>query len=76
MAGRLKDKVAIVIGRARRGRAGQRQGHRGGVRPRGRQVLCVDRVKAAAEETVGIIKGEGNEASAYVADVTKSGEIG
>src|SRR6185436_16126796 len=33
------------------------------------------RVKAAAEETLAIIKGEGHQASAHVADVTKSADI-
>ena len=76
MAGRLKDKVAIVIGAGSSG-PGWGNGKATAVvfAREGAKVLCVDRVKAAAEETVGIIKGEGNEASAHVADVTKSGEI-
>jgi NAD(P)-dependent dehydrogenase (short-subunit alcohol dehydrogenase family) len=39
-------------------------------------VVCVDRVSAAAEETAGIIAGEGNTAEAVAADVTKLDSIG
>ena len=36
----------------------------------GAAVFCVDRNGSAAEETVGIIKGEGGEAAAFTADAT------
>ena len=41
----------------------------------GAAVVCVDVNRAAAEETVGIIAGEGGRASAAVCDVTRSDEI-
>lgn len=76
MASRLKDKVAIVIGAGSSG-PGWGNGKATAVlfAREGAKVLCVDRVKAAAEETAGIITSEGNEATAHVADVTKSVEI-
>lgn len=69
---RLKDKVAVVVG------AGQSPGEGVGngratamlFAREGARVLVVDRDLASAEETVGIIKGEGNEAAAAAADVT------
>ncbi len=41
----------------------------------GAHVACVDVNKAAADETVGIIRGEGNRASAHACDVTNSDAI-
>src|SRR5262249_44076367 len=41
----------------------------------GAKVLCVDIDSAAAEETVGIIRGEGGEARAFQADVTKLANV-
>jgi hypothetical protein len=41
----------------------------------GAQLLCVDIDAAAAEETVGIIRGKGGEASAFRADVTRSANV-
>src|SRR5439155_1185397 len=38
------------------------------------RVLCVDRVRERAEETVGIIRGEGHEAQAVAADVTRASD--
>ena len=38
-------------------------------------MFCVDRNGAAAEETVGIIKGEGGNATAFTADVSRAGEV-
>ncbi|MCC8977191.1 SDR family NAD(P)-dependent oxidoreductase, partial [Bradyrhizobium brasilense] len=38
-------------------------------------VFCVDRNGAAAEETVGIITGEGGKAAAFTADVSRAGEV-
>jgi NAD(P)-dependent dehydrogenase (short-subunit alcohol dehydrogenase family) len=39
----------------------------------GAQVLCVDRDRAAAEETAGIIRGEGGRAEVCVGDMTDAG---
>ena len=76
MAGRLKGKVAIVVGAGSSG-PGWGNGKATAVTfaREGAKVLCVDRVKAAAAETVAIIAKEGNQASAHVADVTKSADI-
>jgi len=38
-------------------------------------VFCVDRNGTAAEETVNIIKSEGNKASAFTADVARAGDV-
>jgi NAD(P)-dependent dehydrogenase (short-subunit alcohol dehydrogenase family) len=69
---RLKGKVAIVVG------AGQRPGMTMGngratailFAREGAHVLAIDRYLDSAEETVGLIKKDGGEARAFVADVT------
>ena len=65
MAGRLKDKVAIVVGAGSSG-PGWGNGKCTAVTfaREGAKVLCVDRKRAAAEETVGLIAKEGGEAVA------------
>src|ERR1700682_54933 len=41
----------------------------------GAQVFCVDRNRAAAEETVKIIASEGGKATAFTADVSRAGDV-
>jgi NAD(P)-dependent dehydrogenase (short-subunit alcohol dehydrogenase family) len=76
MADRLKGKVAIVVGAGSIG-PGWGNGKATAVTfaREGAKVLCADIDLAAAEETVGIIKGEGFEARAHRADVTNSAEV-
>jgi NAD(P)-dependent dehydrogenase (short-subunit alcohol dehydrogenase family) len=67
MPDRLKDKVAIVVGAGSIG-PGWGNGKATAVTfaREGARVLCVDINAAAAEETVGIIRGEDGEARAFV----------
>ncbi len=76
MAGRLKDKVAIVIGAGSVG-AGWGNGKAAAVlfAREGAKVLCVDINVAAAEETAGIIAQEGGTAEVQHADVTQTAEV-
>ncbi len=69
---RLKDKVAIVVGAGQSLGEGMGNGRATAVlfAREGAKVLCVDRTSEAAEGTVEVIRGEGNEAAACVADVT------
>src|SRR5579875_3044065 len=76
MAGRLKDKMAVVVG------AGQTPGETIGngramailFAREGAEVLCVDRDLARAAETAAMITGEGGRASSFQADITKADE--
>jgi len=72
MADRLKGKIAIVFGAGSSG-TGWGNGKAAAVAyaREGAAVACVDLNLAAAEETAGIITGEGNTALALAADVTK-----
>jgi NAD(P)-dependent dehydrogenase (short-subunit alcohol dehydrogenase family) len=76
MAGRLKDKIAIVFGAGSVG-PGWGNGKATAVvfAREGAAVACVDRNPAAAEETAAIIRGEGGKASAHACDVTRSREV-
>src|SRR5262249_17094266 len=76
MPDRLKDKVAIVVGAGSIG-PGWGNGKATAVNfaRAGARVLCVDINAAAAEETVGIIRGEGGEACAFGADATSSASL-
>jgi NAD(P)-dependent dehydrogenase (short-subunit alcohol dehydrogenase family) len=76
MAGRLKDKVALVVGAGSIG-PGWGNGKATAVTfaREGAKVFCVDINLPAAEETVGIIAGEGGAAQALRADVTKSADV-
>jgi NAD(P)-dependent dehydrogenase (short-subunit alcohol dehydrogenase family) len=76
MAGRLKDKVAIVVGAGSSG-PGWGNGKATAVlfAREGAKVLCLDRNHDAAQETVGLIKEEGNEGSALACDATSSDDI-
>jgi NAD(P)-dependent dehydrogenase (short-subunit alcohol dehydrogenase family) len=75
MGDRLKDKIAIVTGAGSRG-PGLGNGKATAIlfAREGARVLCVDRVRERAEETVGIIRGEGHEAQALAADVTRASD--
>ena len=76
MAGRLKGKVAIVVGAGSSG-PGWGNGKATAVTfaREGAQVFCVDRNTAAAQETVDIITGEGGKAAAFTADVSREAEV-
>jgi NAD(P)-dependent dehydrogenase (short-subunit alcohol dehydrogenase family) len=73
MPGRLAGKVAIVTGAGSRG-PGVGNGKATAIlfAREGARVLCVDAVRERAEETVGLIRGEGGEAEPCVADVTRA----
>lgn len=76
MSGRLADKVAIVVG------GGQTPGQTIGngratcllFAREGARVLVVDRDLASANETKAMIEGEGGQAEAHEADVTKEAD--
>jgi NAD(P)-dependent dehydrogenase (short-subunit alcohol dehydrogenase family) len=76
--GRLEGKVAVVVG------AGQTPGETIGngramallFAREGATVMCVDRVAERAEETAAMVVEEGGTASAFAADISKSGEAG
>ncbi|MCB1540144.1 MAG: SDR family oxidoreductase [Hyphomicrobiales bacterium] len=76
MAGRLQKKIAIVFGA---GSVGPGWGNGKATATRfaqeGAHVVCVDYNSTAADETVAIIRGEGNAASAAVCDVTNSDQV-
>src|SRR5438105_13155111 len=76
MAGRLKDKVAIVVGAGSSG-PGWGNGKCTAITfaREGARVFCVDRKRAAAEETVGLIAKEGGEAAAFEADASKNDSV-
>ena len=76
MAGRLVGKTAIVTGAGSVG-PGWGNGKATAVlfAREGASVLCADINLAAAEETAGIISGEGNEARAIRCDVTDGDQV-
>jgi len=76
MAGRLKDRVAIVVGAGSSG-PGWGNGKATAVTfaREGAKVFCVDRKRAAADETVGLIEKEGGTAVAFEADASKSSSV-
>jgi len=73
---RLKAKTAIVVGAGSIG-PGWGNGKATAVTfaREGAQVFCVDRNRAAAEETESIITSEGGSASAFTADVSSAAEV-
>ncbi|WP_024517784.1 glucose 1-dehydrogenase [Bradyrhizobium sp. Tv2a-2] len=73
---RLKGKTALLVGAGSIG-PGWGNGKATAVTfaREGAQVFCVDRNLAAAEETVKIITGEGGNAAAFAADVSKAAEV-
>ena len=75
MADRLKGKVAIVAGAGSRG-PGLGNGKAAAIlfAREGARVLCVDAVKERAEETVGLIRGEGFTAEPFAADITRAAD--
>ncbi len=75
MAGRLKDKVAIVTGAGTRG-PGLGNGKATAIlfAREGAKVLCVDADPARAQETVREIEKEHGAAHAFGADVTRAAE--
>lgn len=76
MAGRLQDKVAIVVGAGSSGPGwGNGKATAALFAREGAKVLCVDRNGAAAEETAGLIAEEGGTASAFAADVTEGAQV-
>lgn len=76
MPDRLKDKIAVVFGA---GSVGPGWGNGKATATlfarHGAHVICIDINLAAADETVGIIRGEGGQASAYACDVTQSAAV-
>ena len=74
--GRLDGKIAIVVGAGSIGPGwGNGKATAATFAREGAQVFCVDRNAAAAEETAGLIKGEGGKAIAFTADVSKASEV-
>ena len=76
MAGRLADKVALVVGAGSSG-PGWGNGKAASVlfAREGAKLLCVDINPEAAAETAGIIAGEGGQAEAHAADVAKADQV-
>ncbi len=76
MGGRLAGKVAMVVGAGSSGH-GWGNGKATAVlfAREGAQLFCVDINLAAAEETAGIIRGEGGTAEAFRADVARAGDV-
>jgi len=76
MPGRLQGKVAIVTGAGSSG-PGWGNGKATAVlfAREGAHVVAVDLKREAVEETVGIIRDEGNRGEAYVADVTEAADV-
>jgi NAD(P)-dependent dehydrogenase (short-subunit alcohol dehydrogenase family) len=76
MSKRLDSKVAIVFGA---GSIGEGWGNGKATATlfarEGARVVCVDIRQEAAQETVDVIRGEGNEARAAVCDVTRSDQV-
>src|SRR5947208_7973815 len=73
---RLNDKIALVVGAGSIG-PGWGNGKAAAVAfaREGARVFCADINLAAAEETVGIIKGEGGEALAHRADASNADDV-
>src|SRR5476649_573144 len=73
---RLKGKTAMVVGAGSIG-PGWGNGKATAVTfaRQGAQVFCVDRNGNAAQETVNIITGEGGNATAFTADVSRAAEV-
>ena len=76
MAGRVKDKTAIVTGAGSVG-PGWGNGKAAAVlyAREGARVLCVDINEAAAEETAAIIADQGGQAAVFAADVTQADRV-
>ncbi|HMO30053.1 SDR family NAD(P)-dependent oxidoreductase, partial [Enterovirga sp.] len=76
MAGRLSDKVALVVGAGSIG-PGWGNGKATAVlfAREGARVVCADRDEAAARETARIIENEGGRAFALAADAAKAADV-
>src|SRR4030095_15993269 len=76
MEGRLKDKVAIVVGAGSSG-PGWGNGKCTAVTfaREDARVMCVDLKRAAGEEAGGLIPNEGGEAMAWEADSSKNASV-
>jgi NAD(P)-dependent dehydrogenase (short-subunit alcohol dehydrogenase family) len=76
MAGRLDGKVALVVGAGSIG-PGWGNGKATAVTfaREGAKVVCADLNRAAAEETVALIQGEGGEAVALAADASRASDV-
>lgn len=76
MPGRLNDKVAIVVGAGSSG-PGWGNGKCTAVTfaREGARVFCVDRMRAAAEETADLIKKDGGTAVPFEADASKGADV-
>lgn len=75
-SGRLQDKVAIVFGAGSVGEGwGNGKASAVAYARAGARVIAVDMNEAAAEETRGIVAGDGGEAIAVRADVTRFDEV-
>jgi NAD(P)-dependent dehydrogenase (short-subunit alcohol dehydrogenase family) len=76
IADRLKGKVALVVGAGSIGPGwGNGKATAIAFAREGARVFCADINLPAAEETVGIIRGEGGEALAHRADVSKAADV-
>jgi NAD(P)-dependent dehydrogenase (short-subunit alcohol dehydrogenase family) len=76
IADRLKGKVALVVGAGSIGPGwGNGKATAVAFAREGARVFCADINLAAAEETAGIIKGEGGEALAHWADASKAADV-
>jgi len=76
MPDRLKNKVAVVVGAGSIGPGwGNGKATAVAFAREGARVMCVDVNIDAAQETAGIIAGEGGQARAFRADVTKAADI-
>lgn len=76
MADRLKGKVAIVFGAG--GPVGEWSNGKAAAAAYAREgaaVVCIDRLADAAEEAAEVIRGEGGNAIALVADVTRTDDV-
>lgn len=76
MTDRLKGKIAVVFGAGSVGPGwGNGKATAALFARNGAHVVCIDINRAAADETVGIIAGEGRRASAHACDVTDSAAV-
>lgn len=76
MSARLAEKIAIVLGAGSSGPGwGNGKACAVAYAREGAKVLAVDLNASAAEETARIIRGEGGDCAALVADVTKPDEL-
>jgi NAD(P)-dependent dehydrogenase (short-subunit alcohol dehydrogenase family) len=76
MAGRLKDKVALVVGAGSIGPGwGNGKATAAAFAREGAKVMCADVNLAAAQETVDLIRQEGGDARAVRADVTRATDV-